>query len=260
MIFILLPTYNEEASIDELFSKIKEFMASRGGEYKIIVCNDGSSDKTLEKLTYYQQTLPIEIITHKINRGLGETSRDLFERAAEISSPDDIIIRLDCDCTHEPKHFGKLLDKINEGYDVVTTSRFAKGGGQRGISSYRAFISFCATIYMRLLLPIPGIKEYTCGFRAYKASIIKKAIEYYGNSFIQLMGLGFTCTLEKIVKLNLLGAHFSEVPFILRYDKKKSSSKMVSSITTLGYFLMAFLYHWPWGGWRSQYKKKVLKK
>ena len=113
---------------------------------------------------------------------------------------------------------------------------------------------------MRLILPVKGLKEYTCGFRAYRASIIKKAIEFYGNHFIQLMGLGFTCTLEKIVKLNLLGARFIDVPFVLRYDKKKSSSKMVSSVTTIGYFIMAILYHWPWGGWRSQYKKRLKNK
>ena len=49
----------------------------------------------------------------------------------------------------------------------------------------------------------------------------------------------------------LLGAKFAEVPFMLRYDQKASDSKMVSSITTLGYLVMAVMYHWPWGGWRS---------
>jgi dolichol-phosphate mannosyltransferase len=58
-----------------------------------------------------------------------------------------------------------------------------------------------------------------------------------------------------IVKLHLLGVRFAEVPFVLRYDQKQGSSKMVSSITILGYFLMAFLYHWPFGGWKSQYRQ-----
>ena len=58
------------------------------------------------------------------------------------------------------------------------------------------------------------------------------------------------------MKLKLIDATFSEVPFVLRYDQKKSESKMVSSVTTLGYLIMAFLYHWPFGGWRLSYKKK----
>src|ERR1019366_10362422 len=88
-------------------------------------------------------------------------------------------------------------------------------------------------------------------YRAYRASLIKDAIGVYGNDFIQLKGLGFTCTLEKLVKLKLLGARFAEAPFVLRYDQKVSESKMVSSITTLGYLVMTIMYHWPWGGWRA---------
>ena len=60
---------------------------------------------------------------------------------------------------------------------------------------------------------------------------------------------------EKIIKLKMIGASFSEVPFVLRYDQKQGSSKMVSSITTLGYIVMTVLYHWPLGGWRSSVKK-----
>lgn len=259
MIYILLPIFNEEKSIDGLFGKIKLAMDTQNFDYRIVACDDGSTDGTSDKLQYYARVMPVEIITHRINRGLGETARDLFERAAEVSQDEDIILRLDSDNTHEPANFIKLINKLKEGYDVVTASRFQHGGGQKGISSYRAFISYCATVYMRTFLPIRGIKEYTCGFRCYRPSIIKKAIEIYGNDFIQLKGLGFTCTLEKIVKLNLLGAKFAEVPFVLRYDQKKSSSKMVSSITTLGYLIMAILYHWPWGGWKSQYSGRQQK-
>ena len=107
---------------------------------------------------------------------------------------------------------------------------------------------------MKLFFPIKGLKEYSSGFRAYRATAIKLAIEQFGNNFIQLKGLGFTVTLEKIVKLKILGAKFGESPFVLRYQQKRSESKMVSSITTFGYMTLALLYHWPWGGWRRGYK------
>ena len=86
-------------------------------------------------------------------------------------------------------------------------------------------------------------------FRGYRVEKIQETIRFYGNNFIQLKGLGFTCTLEKMVKLKLIGAKFGEVPFMLRYDQKQS--KMVTSITTLGYLVMTLLYHWPWSGWRT---------
>ena len=254
-IFILLPAFNEELCLIKLIKNIDNVLKSANYKYEIIVCNDGSTDKTSLILEEAKQIYPIRVITHKINRGLGETSRDNFEMAAELSEKRDIIIRMDCDDTHEPKYFLQLIKKINEGYDVAIASRFAKGGDQKGVSKYRALISYCANIFMKLFFPIKGIREYSCGFRAYSSDIIKKAIKVYGDSFIQLRGLGFTCTLEKIIKLNLIGARFAEVPFVLRYDKKRGDSKMIGSITTLGYIVMVIMYYWPMGGWKNHYKK-----
>lgn len=254
MILVLLPAYNEEHSLAPLAGKIDTAMRDLGQSYRLIVGNDGSCDGTGEKLKALAERYPIEVVCHKINRGLGETSRDLFERAAEECDPGDRIVRMDCDDTHEPRVIGALLDKLDEGFDVVIASRFQSGGGQIGVAPYRAFISRCANLFMKVFFPIPGVWEYSCGFRAYRGEVVQRAIATYGNNFIQLKGMGFTCTLEKLIKLRLLGARFAEVPFVLRYDQKKSPSKMVSSITTLGYMVMTIMHYWPWGGWRQQYR------
>jgi dolichol-phosphate mannosyltransferase len=257
-VFVLLPAYNEEDSIPRLLPKIHSALSSSGHEYQLIITDDGSGDATNRLLKEASQAYPIHLITHSINRGLGETSRDNFEAAAKMSDDGDIIIRLDCDDTHEPYFILDMITRIQDGYDVVIASRFAKGGGQKGVSIYRALISYGANIFMKIFFPIRGVREYSCGYRAYSASIIKHAISTYGNSFIQLRGLGFTCTLEKLVKLHMLGARFVEVPFVLRYDNKNGSSKMIGSITTLGYIIMVILNYWPWGGWRSQRKRNKI--
>jgi len=259
MIIILLPAFNEEQSITPLLNKLKIALNDFKEDYRIVVCNDGSIDKTQEVLESYAKFISLEIINHSINRGLGETIRDLFERAALISLDDDVIIRLDCDDTHEPQYISSIINKVRSGYDVVIASRFVKGGGQRGVNIYRRFLSSCANLFMKVLFPIKDLKEYSCGYRGYNGKIIKKALRIYGNDFIQLKGLGFTCTLEKLIKLKIIGAKFAEVPFKLRYDQKVSDSKMISSITTLGYFVIVILYHWPFGGWRTAYKKKLKK-
>lgn len=256
MILILLPAYNEEESLPRLMPKLQQTLSGMEEEFRILVCNDGSKDGTQAMLEKYAEQMPIEVIRHKINRGLGESSRDLFERASEIVQSGDVIIRLDCDDTHEPEFIPSIVAKVRDGYDVVIASRFAPGGGQMGVNGYRAFISRGANLFMKVFFPITGLKEYSCGFRGYRAEKIKEAIGFYGNNFIQLKGLGFTCTLEKLVKLKLINARFGEVPFVLRYDQKQSASKMVSSVTTLGYLVMTLLYHWPWGGWRTSIKNK----
>jgi dolichol-phosphate mannosyltransferase len=254
MLWILLPAYNEEESLPKLLPKIDKAMKEHNQAYHIMVVDDGSTDRTPELLIEYVRIYPLTFITHPINRGLGETERDGFEYIALQARADDLIVRMDCDDTHEPKYIFNLLDKIEAGYDVVNTSRFQPGGNQIGVSTYRAVVSWAANLFMKLVFHIPGIRDYSCGFRAYRVKVIQDAIRIYGNNFIQLRGLGFTSTLEMIVKLHILGCRFGEVPFILRYDQKKSSSKMVSSITTLGYLTMALLYHWPFGGWAKQYR------
>jgi dolichol-phosphate mannosyltransferase len=256
MVVVLLPAYNEEESLPRLLPKIKSTLDAIKENYQIIVCNDGSRDRTQSLLEDYACTMPLKIIPHKINRGLGESIRDLFEEAAEIVSAGDVIVRLDCDDTHEPEFIPEIIKKVREGYDVVIASRFLPGGGQLGVSPRRAFVSGCANRFMKIIFRIPKLKEYSCGFRGYRAEKIKQAISFYGNNFIQLKGLGFTCTLEKLVKLKLIGAQFGEIPFLLRYDQKQSDSKMVSSITTFGYLVMTILYYWPWGGWRTAIRRR----
>lgn len=254
MIWILLPAYNEEASLPRLLPKIERVLTENRLDGRVVVVDDGSTDNTAAVLSAYAGRVPIDVVQHSINRGLGETERDGFEYVAAHSHPDDVIVRLDCDDTHEPDYIVAIVRKIADGFDVVSASRFRRGGGQLGVDTYRRLVSLLANVFMAAVFRIPGLRDCSCGFRGYRASAIKRAVAIYGNSFVQLKGLGFTSTLEVIVKLRLLGCTFAEVPFLLRYDQKASPSKMVASVTTLGYLTMAILYYWPFGGWRWQYR------
>jgi len=257
MIYILLPAFNEEESLPKLLPKVKDALVQNSLAFEIIVVDDGSTDATPEILKKFELIAEyhLTVITHSINRGLGETERDGFEYIANRGQKDDILVRVEGDDTHDPKYILDLINKLNEGYDVVNTSRFQPGGDQKGLNFYRRAISRAANLFMKIIFGIKGVKDYSCGFRAYRIEVIQKSIQLFGNSFIQLKGLGFTGTLEVIVKLNILGSKFAEVPFVLRYDLKESESKMVGSLTAFGYFVMAFLYHWPFGGWKSQFRK-----
>lgn len=254
MIWVILPAYNEEASLPKLLPKLDAKMREHSLAYRLVVVDDGSRDQTSEILEDFAGRLPMDVVTHPINRGLGETERDGFEFVAWRCAEDDVIVRVEGDDTHDPQYVLTLIEKLAQGYDVVNTSRFQPGGAQIGVSGYRAFISRGANLFMKALFQVPNVRDFSCGFRAYRARVIQDALAVFGNNFIQLRGLGFTSTLEMVVKLHLLGCRCAEVPFVLRYDQKESPSKMVGSITTIGYLTMAFLYHWPFGGWLSQYR------
>ena len=253
MIWAFIPAYNEESALHRLFEKIKTGL--KGYEYTIVVVDDGSFDQTSKILKEAARDYPLQVITHPINRGLGETERDGFEYIAAHCQKDDVIVRVEGDNTHEPAYILNLIQKLDEGYDVVNTSRFRPGGGQKGLDFHRSFISRCANYFMQLMFNVKGVRDYSCGFRAYRAGIIQDAVAIFGNNLIQLKGVGFTSTLEILVKLKIMGCSFAEVPFVLRYDQKQGKSKMVGSVTTIGYLLLALFYNWPFGGWKHTYRK-----
>lgn len=255
MIVAVLPAYNEALALPTLVPKLADALEKLTPEFRIVVCNDGSSDASSEVLEDLRQRFPLDVIEHRYNRGLGESVRDLIEYAVQLTGPGDFVVRLDCDDTHEPEYIARMIERAEAGADVVIASRFAEGGGQMGVSAYRRFVSRMATRFMKTMFPIDGLQEYTSGYRVYRAEILHRALATYGGNFVQLKGLGFTCTLEKLVKLKMLGATFAEEPFVLRYDQKTGESKMVASITTFGYVTMALLYHWPWGGWKSSSRR-----
>lgn len=256
-IYVLLPAYNEEDALVPLAKKIDEAMRAMQSPYRIVVVDDGSSDGTASILADLVNEYPVDVITHKYNRGLGETARDGFEYVAEVASLEDIVIRMDCDDTHDPVYMKAMVDKINEGFEVVIASRYAPGGGQMGVDWYRRLISRIANLLMKILFPLPGVKEYSCGYRAYRVALIRDAIEIFGNRFIDLKGMGFTGTVEKIIKFKLMGARVTEVPFVLRYDQKRSISKVITSITTLGYLMLIAKYIVFWGDVGQEWKAKI---
>ncbi len=257
-VFVLLPAFNEEAALPILIPKFAAVLTRLGNPFLIIVGDDGSSDGTGAVAAALARDYPLEVLTHRVNRGLGETARDLFERAAELAAPTDIIVRMDCDDTHDPTVVEAMLARLaRDDVDVVIGSRFQPGGGQSGVNAYRAAISRAANLFMKVFFPMRGVNDYSSGFRAYRARIIQRAIAVFGNNFIQLKGLGFTGTLEKLVKLSLLGAKFDEVAMMLRYDRSTAAARWSASVTTLGYLVMAVLYHWPWGGWRQQSRRNL---
>lgn len=252
----VIPAFNEAPSLETVITGIAKEVTKLQFELCVVVCDDGSTDGTSDVLKNLAQRLNLHVLTHKRNRGLGETIRDLFEFACELAEPEDVIVRLDGDGTHPTSLIPKMWSKIKSGADVVIASRFQEGGGQIGLQGKRLWFSRLANVFMRLALPIRGVREYSCGYRMYRAETLISALDIYGSQFIQLKDLGFVCTLEKLVKLNLIGAQIAEVPFVLRYDLKIGQSKMVSSITTFGYLILFVMYHWPSDGWKAQSRRR----
>src|SRR3954453_17276995 len=223
-IIVVLPAYNEEANIGALLRRIFETLTDDQMGFSIVVVDDGSSDRTQQVLQQAGAELPLVVHRHEQNQGLGATLRDGLARAVAMASPRDVIITMDADESHTPGLMLRMVRMIREGYDVVIASRYQPGSRIYGLSLRRRVVSRLASWLMRLLFPTPGVSDYTCGYRAYRAEVLQQAYARYGDQLVNEEG--FQCMVDVLLKLRTMPLIFGEAPMILRYDLKRGSSKM----------------------------------
>jgi dolichol-phosphate mannosyltransferase len=223
-IFVVLPAYNEENSLGLLLEQIDQSMHEDGFAYQVIVVDDGSRDRTVAVAKEHAPYMPIRVEQHEANQGLGATIRDGLRVAAGLCAEQDIIVSMDADNTHTPRLIRTMVRSILEGSDVVIASRYRKGSYIRGVPFHRRLLSFGAYLVCKLVFPIPGVRDYTSGYRAYRAKVLQDAFALYGNDFINEGG--FQCMLDILLKLRRMDVIFREAPLILRYDLKGGSSQM----------------------------------
>jgi len=169
---IIIPIYNEEKNILKLYRKLKEVLSSLSMEYEIIAVNDGSIDNSYKVL---------KEISKNDNAFKVINFRKDFGQTAAISagidmSKGEIIIPIDADLENKPEDIPNLLNKLNEGYDVVS--------GWRKHRWKESFFTRRLTSYIAnwLISVIVGLKlhDYGCTMKAYRRDIIKD-IKFYGD-------------------------------------------------------------------------------
>lgn len=237
-VFVVLPAFNEALRIEKLLHHIDEAMVESSFPYRVIVVDDGSTDATASIVRQCAGRMPIVLERHAVNLGLGKTIHDGLLTATGLADERDIIITMDADDTHTPGIILRMVRMITEGYDVVIASRYRRESLTIGVPAARRFLSFAASLLMRALFPIRGVRDYTCGYRAYRAQVIKKAVELYGRDFLDQDG--FQCMVDILLKLRNMHLIFGEVPFILRYDFKEGGTKMKIGMTMRKTLLLIF--------------------
>ena len=232
---VCLPCYNEAAGLPELLDRFARLRAALPMPLELVAVDDGSSDATRSILESRADSESITVRVHPRNRGLGPAIITGLQAALERSdSPDDGIVCMDADNTHDPDYIPAMLDRLAQGADVVIASRFRPGSREVGAPLFRRALSRVARWLFALTLPTPGVRDYTCGFRAYRAGLIRQAFFVFGDHLIERRG--FACTDEVLIKLSTLTEAIAEIPFVLRYDKKQGPSALPLGETILATF------------------------
>ncbi len=171
-ISIIIPVYNEAESLKTLCDEIVSAFSSLLNEYEIIFINDGSSDDSqeiLEEIAKQRNDKNIRVVELKKNSGKA-TALDLGFSLARR----DVIITMDADLQDDPKEIFRFIEKINEGYDIV--SGWKNNRKDSFIKNKTSKIyNFCTSFLSGLWL-----HDHNCGFKAYKSEAVKD-IELYGQ-------------------------------------------------------------------------------
>ncbi len=224
MVTVVLPAYNEGKGIRVLLDEIDATMKEAMAEYRVVVVDDGSGDDTADRVREAGEDRPITLVEHGENRGLAEAIRTGLLAALQDAQQRDIVVTMDADNTHNPGLILRMVRLIREGCDVVIASRYQRGARAIGVPFLRRLLSYAASLLFRLTFPIPQVKDYTCGYRAYRASCLQEAFGRYEAAFISTTG--FTCMVDILLRLRTMDLVMVEVPLILRYDRKAGASKM----------------------------------
>lgn len=202
MISIIIPCYNEEESVREVYKNFSTNLKKSGKRYEMIFVDDGSDDSTfsiLEKIRKNDRT--VRVIKHEENMGLGKALHTGF-----VNAKGDAIITADADSEHDAYSVPMMANLIYNGYDVVVGSRFSRGGDTGNVPISRVLLSKFTTGALHLIFGMWGVNDMTSGYRAYSKKVKK----------INVTTRGFQSEMEILYKMNGLGARITEVPIVAK--------------------------------------------
>jgi glycosyltransferase involved in cell wall biosynthesis len=169
---IVIPLFNEEESVEPLYTQLKEALEPLEQSYEIIIVEDGSTDRSFEMLKgLHAQDKRLKVI--RFRRNFGQTAA--FAAGFDYAQG-RVVVTMDADLQNDPADVPRLLEKLEEGYDVVSGWRV-----ERWKSAWltRRLPSVVAN---RLISETTGVHlhDYGCSLKAYRSDVVKN-INLYGE-------------------------------------------------------------------------------
>jgi len=204
-IIVITGGHNEEGKIGRVINKIPSFVD------EVVAIDDGSTDKTQEEIKRSKATL----LVNKKNMGAGFVLRRGMNYA--IKNEYDIVVIVAGDNQDDPKEIIGLIEPIIEGCDVVQGSRYLNG--IKDVPIFRKITTKLFTLFFRLNTGIK-LTDASNGFRAYKASFLKKID--FSAEWLNKYELEPYILIQAIKK----GYKIKEVPVNKHYNRRDGYSKM----------------------------------
>jgi glycosyltransferase involved in cell wall biosynthesis len=188
---VVVPFHNEEENVTALYARIKQVMEQTGDSFELVLVDDGSTDRTYHLLEGIA-SVDSRVLIVKLRRNFGQTSA---LAAGFDNASGEFVLAMDGDLQHDPNDIPAFLEKLEEGYDIVS------GWRRERIDNFflRRIPSRCANWMMAKLCGVP-IHDFGTTFKAYRRDIIQN-IPLYGEMHRFIPALA-----------SLYGASICEIP------------------------------------------------
>lgn len=171
LLTVIVPVYNENENLEFFLENVVTVLDREKYRYEIIFVNDGSTDGSAEILTSMAERDPQCKVIH-LRTNFGQTAAMM---AGLDHSSGDVIIPIDADSQNDPEDIPRLLEKLNEGYDLVS-------GWRKNRQDAKLTRTFPSWVANKIISKISGVKlsDYGCTLKAYRRSIVAD-IKLYGE-------------------------------------------------------------------------------
>jgi glycosyltransferase involved in cell wall biosynthesis len=169
-ISVIIPVFNEEGSVKELYNKLTNVLSKIKSEYEIVFIDDGSTDETLKRIIDLKKSDEhIKVLSFVRNFGKSSALMAGFDKASG-----DIIITLDGDLQDDPMEIPRFIEKLKGNYDLINGWKFVR---QDPLNK-----TLPSKFFNKLTSFVTGVKlhDFNCGYKGYKKSVVKKLKLYKG--------------------------------------------------------------------------------
>lgn len=180
---VVVPVYNEQANLEEFLRRLLAVLDGLGEPYEVILVDDGSRDRSLEILKGWTARRPDRLRVLELSRNFGQHPAIL---AGFRDVTGDVAVTLDADLQNPPEEIPKLLEKIEEGYDVV--------GGVRRLRRDALPRRLASALVNRLTVAITRMRltDFGCMLRAYSRDVVDEINRTdEASTFIPALGQSF---------------------------------------------------------------------
>ena len=223
-ITVVIPVFNEQERIAKTLYNIKDYLATQAYSSDVLVIDDGSVDLTSEVIRvvdFYGEEVKAQssgvLVHNSTNSGKGYSIAKGL-----LMAKGDIIVFTDADLSTPISELQKLIDKIDEGYDVVIGSRNLPASKVANRPFVRLLLSRCFN-FIASGLGLLTVSDSQCGFKAYRQEAAQ-AVAQKQQTF------GYCFDVEHIHTATRLGYRVTEVPVIWRHDDRSTVSLCTDSL------------------------------